>query len=497
MAFSTAIPLRRRSSRAPAWWPLLLLAGCAAGPDYRPLTPEQLKVPAGFNAAAPAYASAVDLARWWQAFGDPTLSELVERGLRANLDIDQAGARVRQARAALRASRSALFPTLDASGSVSRTVGRQGGSFIDSSGRLTTTQGDQTRYQAGFDAAYEADLFGGTRRSIEAARADAQAREADLRSAQLSVASEIALNYLAARSAQNQLRVAADDLRALDETVQIVGWRVQAGLVGSLDLEQARQLRAQTAAAIPNIESNYTAAVNRLAVLLGEAPGAVTALVGGAVRDIPLAPAALSAAIPADVIRRRPDVATAERSLAAETARIGVETAQLYPALRLTGSFGGSGLSLGDVVSSAIGNLVAGITAPIFEGGRIRAAIEGQRASADAALAGYRQSVLTALEDVENALTALSAAERREREILVADEAARNAVLLARSQYRAGLIDFQSLLESERSLLSSQQNRITARADRATATVQLYKALGGGWQAAPPPRSVTTSATRP
>lgn len=480
--------------------PLMALAGCAVGPDYRPLTLQQLGVPARFNAAAADVVAAdeVDLARWWQGFGDPTLTGLVERGLAANLDIAQAGARLRQARAALRGTRGALLPSVGVAGSVARTVGREGGSFVDETGRIITTGGDRTRYQAGFDAAYEVDLFGGTRRSLASARADAQGAEADLRSAQLTIASEIALNYLDARMAQVQLRVARASLASLDETVQIVGWRVQAGLVGSLDLEQARQLRAQTAAGIPTLEAGYASAVNRLAVLLGAAPGAVTALVdAAAANDIPLAPPALSAAIPADVIRRRPDVTASERTLAAQTARIGIETAQLYPALRLSGSFDGSGLSIGDVIDSAIGNIVASISAPIFEGGQIRAAIEGQRASADAALAAYRQSVLLALEEAENALVAVATAERRERELLVADEAARNAVLLARMQYRAGLIDFQALLESERSLLSSQENVVSARADRATATIQLYKALGGGWQAAPLPATVTTSAARP
>lgn len=495
----TIIAIRRHIA-VTAIGSLALLGACAVGPDYRPLTPAELSVPARFNAAAAEVVAAdqIDLARWWHGFGDPMLTTLVERGLAANLDIAQAGARLRQARASLRGARGARLPSLGVGGSASRTIGREGGSFVDESGEVVSGNGDQTRYQAGFDAAYEVDLFGGTRRSIEAARANAQGAEADLRSAQLTIASEIALNYLDARLAQVQLRVARANLASLDETVQIVDWRVQAGLVGSLDLEQARQLRAQTAANIPSVEASYAGAVNRLAVLLGEAPGAVTPLVDGAAAgDIPLAPPALAAAIPADVIRRRPDVTAAERSLAAETARIGVETAQLYPALRLSGSFDGSGLSIGDVIDSAIGTIVASISAPIFQGGQIRAAIEGQRAATDAALAAYRQAVLVALEDTENALVAVATAERREREILAADQAARNAVLLARTQYRAGLIDFQSLLESERSLLSSQESATAARADRATATVQLYKALGGGWQAAPLPATASSSIARP
>ncbi|PTQ08554.1 RND transporter [Sphingomonas oleivorans] len=476
---------------------LTLLGGCAVGPDYRPPSAGDLKLPQSFGAARPQTVGEVDVARWWAAFGDPVLTGLVERGLAANLDIDAAGARLRQARASLRSARGGLLPSASVSGSASRSIGRDSNSVFDpTTGQVIgTSGGDTTIFRGSFDAAYEADIFGGIRRSVEAARAGAQASEADLRDVQITVASEIALNYLDARLAQARLAIAERNLASQDETVEIVGWRVQAGLVSSLDLEQARQLRAQTAASIPALRTSYVAAVNRIAVLLGEAPGAVTATIDP-VRAVPIAPAALSAAIPADMLQRRPDIASAERTLAAETARIGVETAQLYPALRLSGTFGGSATNIGDVLSSSIGNLVAGITAPIFQGGQIRAAIEGQRASTDAALAAYRSAVLLALEEVENALQSLTAAEQREQALIVADEAARNAVILARSQYRAGLIDFQALLESERSLLSSEDNRATARANRATATVQLYKALGGGWEGAPMPATALSSAER-
>ena len=226
-------------------------------------------------------------------------------------------------------------------------------------------------------------------------------------------------------------------------------------------------------------------AVNHIAVLLGEAPGAVTALIDPPA-SIPLSPG-VGSPIPAQVIERRPDVAAAERALAAEVARIGVETAQLYPALRLSGTFSGSSTSIGNVVGDGIGNLVAGITAPIFQGGQIRAAILGQRASTDAAYDACRQSVLTALEETENALKAREVAERREGDLRVSYEAANNAARYAQMQYRTGLIDFQSLLDSQRSLLSSQDASANARAARASATIQLYKALGGGWQMAPMP----------
>lgn len=472
---------------------LALLSACAVGPNYRAPTAAALKVPDRY--VAQRAGAEVDLARWWTSFDDPVLTELVDKALAANLDVAVAGARLRQARATLRQEQGGALPSLGASGSASRSIGNNSSTYVDpTTGQTISRGGDTNVYRAGFDASWEADLFGGIRRSIEAARANLQGSEADLHFAQVSVAAEVGLNYLAARQAQAQLDIARKNLASQDETLQIVGWRVQAGLVSSLDLEQAKQLRANTAATIPTLETNYSSAVNRIAVLLGEAPGAVNARMA-AIAPVPLPPQAVGAGIPAEILQRRPDIASAERALAAETARIGVAEAQLYPALRLSGSFSGSDTSLSGLPGSMIGNLVAGITAPIFNGGQLRAQVEGQRASMDAALASYRQTVLTALEEVENALAALTAAERREREVIAAADAAQNAVIYARSQYQAGLIDFQSLLESERSLLSSQDSRATARANRATATVQLYKALGGGWEAAPMP--ATALSTRP
>jgi len=369
-------------------------------------------------------------------------------------------------------------------------------------GQTISRGGDTTVYRGGLDVAWEADLFGGIRRSIEAARASAEASEAMLRFTQASIASEVALNYIDARLAQIRLRIARENLHAQDDDLEIAGWRQQAGLVSALDVERARQLRAQTAASIPAIENDYGVAVNHIAVLLGEAPGAVTALIDPPA-SIPLAPD-VDAPIPAQVIARRPDVANAERALAAEVARIGVETAQLYPALRLSGSFGGSATSVGNVIDHGIGSLLAGITAPIFQGGQIRAAILGQRASADIAYNEYRNVVLTALEEVENALKARDVAARREGDLSVSYEAANNAVTYARAQYRAGLLDYSTFLDSQRTLLSAQDASAIARAARASATIQLYKALGGGWQVAPMPapgpyvrREPTTDSTRP
>ena len=410
-------------------------------------------------------APAPSLDRWWTAFGDPVLDELVDRALDANTDLEVAAARVRQARASLRGAQAGYWPTLGAGLAAS------------------TRESAPTLFDASLDASYEVDLFGGVRRSVTASRADLAATEASREGVRTTVAAEVALAYFDLRLAQRRLEIARANLASQDETLQIVEWRVLAGLVDGLDQEQARRLRAQTAAAVPLVEQSLVAAENRLAVLLDRPASALradTALQTAGVVPLASLPAV---GVPAETLRRRPDVIAAEQSLVAEIARVGVREADLYPALRLSGSLGGSGSSVGDAVSDPVAALVASLAAPLFEGGRRRAALESQRAAADAALASYRGVVLAAVAETENALIAVDAAARREAELIVAEVAARNAAQIARGQYQAGLIDFQTLLDAERSLLTTEDSRAAARADRATATVRLFKALGGGWDA--------------
>lgn len=448
----------------------LIVPACTVGPDYHPATPSELKVPGRYNAAPALATASVDLQTWWASLNDPVLTGLIASSLKANNDIDAAQARLRAARSSVRGARGALLPVVGATAGSNKTLTIKG------------ADSDSESYRAGFDASWEADIFGGNKRTVEAAKATAQGAEASLHAVQLSIAAELALNYIDVRSAQASITIAQTNLGYQVDTVQIAGWRVQAGLVSSLDLEQSRVLRAQTAASIPALETSLAAASNHIAVLTGEAPGTVTALLGEA-KPIPLGPDAIATGLPAELLQRRPDVVVAERKLATETARIGVATAQLYPALRLSGSLTTSSLTLGGLGGSILGGLASAITAPIFQGGQIRAQIEGQRATTDAALADYRQTVLIALEDVENALVALQNAKSREDALIEAESSAQTSLLYARSQYRAGLTDFPSLLESERSLLSTQDSRNNARAARTTALIQLYKALGGGWSA--------------
>jgi multidrug efflux system outer membrane protein len=457
---------------------IALLSACAtSGPDYRAPSVAELAVPDSYFGAAPS-PSAEDLAAWWRQLGDPQLDSIVERALAGNLDLAVAATRLRQAREAAVQARAARVPTIDASGGVRQTLDVNGHS--------------DTNFSAGGDAAWEADLFGGISRSIEAARAEEQGVAFDLGAVRVSMVGEVVTNYVQARLAQQQLAIARDTLAIADDNLEIAGWRLRAGLVSSLDVEQARGARAQTAASIPNFERSFSAAAYRLSVLTGQPPAALMSELQ-AVRPIPEAPAEVTVGIPADTLRQRPDVRSAERTLAAQTARIGVAEAQLKPALRLTGNIGASALSIGGLVDAIAGSLFAGLSQTLFDGGRLRSQVRAQRAAAEGALATYRQSVLTALEDVENGLVALRAAKERRAQFAVALDAASNQAILARSEYRAGLTDFQTQLEAERALLSARDGQISSQADQALAVVQLYRALGGGWD----PLAATASGTRP
>jgi NodT family efflux transporter outer membrane factor (OMF) lipoprotein len=464
--------------------PLLLaaaLGGCSVGPDYRPRTPAELGVPDAFSVTAAP--TREDLTRWWRSFDDPVLGDLVEQAAAANLDLAQATARLRQAREALVQSRSTLLPTINGSGGYSRSETFRGGQTVITLPDGTTQSiggGGGSNFSLGLDAQYQLGLFGDVRRTIEASQAQYEASGYDQATVLLSVQAEVARNYVLARLYQLQLANARDSLALQDDNLEIAGFRVQAGLVSSLDQEQARVQRAQTAASVPQIEQQYNAAVARLGVLTAQAPGALKPMLA-ATRPIPRGPQTAAVGIPADVLRQRPDVRAAERSLAAATAQIGVAKAQLYPALAISGNIDTRAGNLGGLLDTVTGGLFAGLTQAIFNGGRLNSQVRGAEAATDAALAAYKQAVLTALEDIENAVVALNTAAVREREFGVALEAANNSAILSRSQYRTGLTDFTTLSQQEAALLSARNSAAQARADQATALVQLYTALGGGW----------------
>lgn len=417
------------------------------------------------------------LADWWTRFGDAELDRLMAEALAAAPDLKSAQAKLRQARANRDLADANLRPSLGASASATRSrTGREAG------GNDTA----QTRYAAGFDASWEVPIFGGLRDAAAAAAADAAAAAASLEAAQVSLAGEVALNYVNLRAYQQRLKIARANVTSQEETLQITDWRNQAGLASSLDVEQARANLEQSRASIPSLESGRAAAEHRLAVLTGQPPGALQARLA-AMQPLPTPPAAIAAGIPVDTLRQRPDVRAAELSLRAEIARSAERAADREPSLSLSGSLGWQAFSASALGGSGslVRSLAANLAANLFDGGRIRARFTAQDAVREQALVAYEKAILTALEDVENALAAYAAGRARVAARERAAEAARNAALLAHTQYQAGLVDFQKVLDTERTRLTAEDGLATAEADVLTATISLYKALGGGWQPAP------------
>lgn len=462
----------------------LTLSACAAGPDYRAPQPAALGVPGSYyTSSAGGALSEAELASWWNRLNDPVLTELIDQAVASNLDIVQAQARLRQARESLVQARAAFLPQVNASGSGGRNYSNRGGSTRVIDGNVVSTGSDKwsSSYSLGANASWQIDLFGELARSAEAARADLAASGYDLANVRLTIIAELVTNYIQARQAQEQLRIARETQVIQQDNYNIANWRLQAGLVSSLDEQQARAQLAQTNAAIPQLEASLRGSLNRIAVLTGQAPGEATRALE-APTPIPIASTMIATGIPADTLRQRPDVRAAERSLAAATARIGVAQAQLYPSLGISGNIGTNATSIKSLFDIITGGVFANVAQVIFDGGRLASQVRSQKAATDAAFATYKKSVLTALEDVENAIASLNSARQRKAEFVTAFDASNNAALLARSQYQSGLIDFQTLSNTETTLLNARNSLASAQADEVLAIAQLYNALGGGWQ---------------
>lgn len=472
-----------RRPLAAAWLAVVLLGGCTTvGPNY---VEPQAATPASWHRIDSATNTSTasrpgDLAQWWTALDDPVLSDLVTRALTVNTDLRTAQARLREVRARRDLAQANLAPTIGGSANASRNRSSEEAG----SGRTTEL------YRAGLDASWEADFFGGRRRSIEAAQADFEASAANLQSTQVSLVAEVALNYIDTRAYQTRLEVARRNLAAQAEISQLTDWRVQAGLISALEAEQARATLEQTRALIPALESLLAQAQDRIAVLLATSTGALPATLFQSAA-IPSTPERVAAGIPADVLRQRPDVQAAERRLAAETARIGQTAAARYPDLTLSGTIGLEALTLGALGSSTAlaHSIVAGVSGVLFDGGRIARQVESQEAVRDQAELAYEKAVLTALQEVESALAAVQQTRARHRILGDAVSAARNAALYATQRYRSGIVDFQAVLDTQRTVLSVEEALVTSRADATAAIVRLYKALGGGWTSAVPRQS--------
>lgn len=452
--------------------------GCAAvGPDYIP--PED-RAPGAWHAPLQDGLTADPLdprtiAEWWTGFGDPVLSALIMRAAADNLDVAGARARVREARARRGLSQSGLFPVLDATASATKSRSSENGG----SGR------ESDFFAAGFDAGWELDVFGGVRRSIEAADAELAASTQDLYDVLVSLTAETALNYVEVRTFQTRIRVAEANIRTQEETYSLTRSRFEAGLSDELPVQQALSNLENSRSQVPVLRSGLEAAKNRLAVLSGMVPGAVHEMLSAA-QPVPVSPGAVAVGVPAETLRRRPDIRGAEWRLAAQTAKIGEAVADLYPRFRLSGAIGLESISTGDLIDagSRSWRIGPGISWNIFDAGAVRRNIEVRSALQEQALVQYEAAVLAALAEVENALTDYVQEQLRRSALIAAVEAAERATELARDQYAAGLVDFSNVLISERALLTLQDNLALSDGTVTADLVRLYKALGGGWERA-------------
>jgi NodT family efflux transporter outer membrane factor (OMF) lipoprotein len=434
--------------------------------------------------AAVARAGEPVLADWWSGFGDATLGQLVERALLANTDIRSARATLEQARALRDKAQAGLLPSVSANTSAQRTE--------------TEGQGGSNAFNAALNAKWDADVFGANAKTLQAAQADAAAERANLREAQLNVAAEVALTYFDLRGAQAQLDIAVQNLASQQDTLQITQWRTQAGLTTTLDVEQARTAVAQTAAQIPSLRASVAKSRHALAVLSGQEPLALEALLSSA-RPVPVPPAWVPESMPAQVLAQRADVRAAQYRVDAARARVDAAVAARYPSLSLSGSLSLSALTLAGLTQGASlgGNVLGSLSLPLFDAGAIQSQVNAQQAALEKARAAYQGAVLAALQDVQDALVALEQDRARLQFQEQAAQSATAADVLARQRYRSGLVDFQTVLQTQRTLLGTQDSLASQRATVSADHVRLVKALGGQWPATTSAPAAPPSAPAP
>ena len=461
------------------------LAGCMVGPDY--VSPETA-TPATFGELRPqaplqpAHSEAVaegTPAGWWVSFGDEQLTAIVARAVEANLTLQQAEARVREARASDQIAAADLWPQIGASGSYTRVRTSKNGPGALKPGHWYDL------FFAGFDANWELDVFGGNRRAVEAADASLEATERDRDAVLVSLLGEVGLEYVTYRSLQQRIALTERNLDAQQKTLELTQRLFGAGLAPELDVQRAAAQVATTAAAIPPLEEQAAQALHGLAVLTGAMPMMLAPELA-ATKPIPTPPPQVAVGLPSELLLRRPDVARAERQLASQTAEIGVATRDLFPRFFLSGVGGLQSIKSKDFFEweSLATSFGPSVTWPIFQGGRIKANIAFQTEAQKELLAAYREAVLVAFQDVEDALVAFSRQQAARDRLADSVTANKRASELARNLYAQGLTDFLTVLVAEENLLTSQDSLARTERDVALALIALYKALGGGWQVA-------------
>lgn len=449
---------------------LATLGGCATVSPHQSAT-ESPAVPSAWAGASatPPGVQPTSLAQWWQRFNDPLLSTLIEQALQTNTSIEGARATLQQSRALRDVKAAALQPGVSGSASAKRSQ--------TGSGSATNT------LNTGLDVSWTPDVFGANQSLHQATQADALAAETSLADVQVSVAAEVALAYIQLRGQQHQLLIAQTNLANQAETLQITDWRAQAGLSTSLDVAQASITVEQTAAQIPSLQTSMAQSRHSLAVLTGQTPDSLRTVLDMR-QAIPRAPSDLALAIPAQTLRQRADVRTAEHRISAALARMNAAQAARYPSFSLSGSLDLSALTLGALTSGGTtltSTLLAGISVPLLDGGAGAAQVQAQSGALAQAHATYKAALLNALKEVENALIALQGEQARLARLQNAATAAGHAALLAQQRHASGLIDFQTVLQTQRTLLTAQDSVASSQSTLSANQVRLYQALGGGW----------------
>ena len=475
----------------------LLLTGCAVGPDYQP---PSAQAPAAWRdlpsqASSRPQASATN-PDWWKSFNDPQLNSLIERAIAGNLSLQQAVLRIVGAREQLAQARGGLFPAVNGSASAQKQqLGVQG--MLESNGvysqldqnapELRSSLNSLTQpvslYQGSFDASWELDLWGRVRRQVEAADAQRQESIESRNDALVSLEAEVARAYLQLRGAQSIARTLQTQIAVAQQTLELTQSQQRNGLAPQLDVENARAQLSSLRAQLPQYQAQARQAMSGLAVLTGKTPGALDSELM-AEKALPVLPAAVPVGIPSTLARRRPDIRQAEARLHAATANIGLSVAQLFPSLSLTGQLGvrNTDTDYLDNWSSHFYSYGPALSIPIFQGGRLVASVKLSRAQQASAALGYRQTVLMALQDVENALVSYRTDQERGMQMDETVHALQSSFDLASDSYKKGLATFIDVLVALRQLTQAQQQAEQARVQSSLDLVALYKALGGGWE---------------
>jgi NodT family efflux transporter outer membrane factor (OMF) lipoprotein len=508
------------------------LAGCEVGPDFKSPAPWYNPTswfenrPPKVEAPSEAVAEPLDPA-WWDVFADPELTRLEQRVAASNLDVRIAAIRLAESRASLGIARADLFPSANGNASYTReklspngvigllggsgsspATGNNGASVATTSNGLGGTTGGIPNtsgitapfnlYQYGFDASWELDFFGRVRRNVEAADAQAIASTESRRDQLVSALAEMARDYIQLRGTQRGIQIDQQNITTEQQSLTLTQQRASSGLTSDLDVANAAAQLATTQSQLPSLQAQEAQLINAMSLLLGEQPNALSGELS-TTQPIPPAPPRVPIGLPSELARRRPDIRRAEANLHAATANVGVAVGDFYPRITLSGSLAIQALNttnLGNWASRTYG-LGPSLTLPIFEGGRLVRTLELRKAEEQEAAVTYQQTVLGALHDVDNALTSFDSEQRRRAQLQAAADQNQRALNLARQRYTDGLADFLSVLDAERSLLATQQQLVNSTTTVSTDLVQVYKALGGGWERDFPEKPPTAPANNP